>query len=264
MNSCLYSCRVSHRRIHPVEHAFTYRLFMFYLDLDELDAIDKRLRLVSRNHFNAYEYRDSDHHHPRTAPTRENIVSFLQGHDIAEKPGRIMLLTHLRTFGHVFNPVSFYFIDDQAGRPLCAIAEVANTFDEQKLYLIREPGLNGAAWQETQDKRFYVSPYSDLDTQFHFKLRRPADRLALSISQSQDGQPYFFSALAGERQPLTDRALLAYTLRFPLITLKVLGAIHWHALRLYLKRVPVRRKRSHPHLQTDKRPYLGQPKSAAR
>lgn len=257
MRSRLYDCKVSHSRTRPKKHAFSYRLFMFYIDLDEIETISRRLKLVSQRGWAPYQLRTSDHYDAQKASIKENILTYLEdsGYE-RENVGRIYLLTHLRTFGHIFNPVSFYFVGDKSGEPLCSIAEVDNTFNEQKLFLINQP--KGSGFSQNHRKLFYVSPYSDLDTIFHFNLRKPEQSLRLGINQSDgsDPKPFFRSALTGTSVPMSDRALASYSLRFPAITIGIVVGIHWHALLLFLKGHRARKKTENPELQTKKRTYL--------
>ena len=254
MNSCLYKSDVMHRRTSPKKHAFKYGVFMFYLDLDELDELGKRFNLVGRNRFAPYEFRDTDHYNPNEVGIKKSITEYLCENGYDQPIGRIFLLTHLRTWGHLFNPVSFYFVEDQEGKPLCSVAEVGNTFNEQKLFLI-PADTSGQAIQE-QLKNFYVSPFSELDTKFHFRLHKPGDRLRVAIDQSKNGETYFRSALIGEKRDLSARALLLSILRFPFLTLKIVGAIHWQAFLLYLKGAPYQLKSANPDKQTGTHPYL--------
>ena len=227
---------------------------MFYLDLDELDELGERFKLVNRNRFAPYEFRDSDHYNPNEVGIKRSIVQYVSENGYDQPIGRVSLLTHLRTWGHLFNPVSFYFVEDSEGKPLCTIAEVGNTFHEQKLFII--PSDASGAAIEKQTKNFYVSPFSELDTQFHFRLQKPGDRLRVAIDQSQNGEIYFRSALIGEKRELNDQALCLSAMRFPLLTLKIIGAIHWQAFLLYLKGAPYQRKAANPEKQTGTHPYL--------
>jgi len=256
MNSRLYDCRVVHDRKHPRRHRFGYRIFMFYLDLDELEQLDAHIPILSYNHSNLYSLRDNDHFNDGATSIRGNVDKFLEKHDLLKQRGKVYLLTHLRAFGHVFNPVSFFFVEDGQGDPLCLIAEVANTFKEQKLFLVSADNCHHGVYRDRQAKQFYISPFSDLDTHIHFNLHIPGDRLAVGIHESQNGEGYFHSTLVGQARALTTKQLLGYTLRFPFITAGIVFGIHWQALRLYLKKIPFRRKSSHPELQTDIRPYL--------
>ncbi len=257
MNSCLYRCRVLHDRQRPRSHRFAYECFVFCLDLDEVSALERRLWGFSRNRSNVYSLRDSDHLDEGADTIRANLTRYLRRQGIEEPIGQTLLVTNLRVWGYVFNPVSFYFVKNRHGAPLCAVAEVANTFNERKLYLIRPQEPSSGRYRQTHDKQFYISPFSDLDTRMEFDLATPAGRLNLRISESDAEGRYFHSALAGSRRELTNRSLLAATLRFPFMTLSVIAAIHWQAAKLALiKKLPCRRKRDNPQLQTDVRPYL--------
>lgn len=241
MNSALYECRVMHHRLAPKVHHFRYRIFMFAFDLDEIDALAARIPFFSRNRSNVYAFRDRDH---LTLPgleragTKENVVAWLARHGIAfPDGGRIVLVTLPRVLGYTFNPVSFYWCFDAAGAPLCAIAEVGNTFGEMKPYLLRVyTGARG--FRLVTPKHFYVSPFSALDLEFDFSLRVPGDRLHVTVDDLDGGERVMLTSLTGRRAPLTAARLAWLTLKYPFITLKVIGLIHWNALLLWLKGVP--------------------------
>ncbi len=163
---------------------------------------------------------------------------------------RVLLLTHCRVLGYVFNPVSFYFCLDAQDRPLCAVAEVGNTFGEQKPFLLRPEDLaSDGFFRRVVPKHFYVSPFSALDLAFDFKLRVPGEQLDIHIDDREGDHPVLLTALTGRRVPLTDANLARLTLKYPLVTLRVITLIHWHALKLWWKNVPWHRKAANPHLQ---------------
>ncbi|KAB2645551.1 MAG: DUF1365 domain-containing protein [Verrucomicrobia bacterium] len=241
-----------HHRLAPKEHHFRYRIFMLALDLDELDAVAALIPFLSRNRRNLYEFRDRDH---LTLPgfehatLKENLVEYLAQNGIRfPADGRITLVTLPRVFGYIFNPVSFYFCADAAGAPLCAVVQVGNTFREMKPYLLREPSGENA-FRLTTPKHFYVSPFSALDLDFDFKLRVPGERLDIHIDDREGARAILVTALTGERAPLTAARLAWFTLKYPLITLRVIGLIHWHAFLLWAKRLPFHRKAANPDLQ---------------
>ncbi len=260
-HSCLYECRVVHQRLAPKRHHLDYRIFMVWLDLDELDELTARLRLFGRNRSRLYNFRDADHLQAPTAagetrPARgvkAEIRSWLAEQGVAtEEDCRIGLLTLPRVLGYVFNPVSFYFVQTAAGEPLCAVAEVGNTFGELKPFLVPLTGQDGLepTFRRVVPKHFYVSPFSDLELSFDFRLRRPGDQLQIHVHDlAPDGHPVLLSTLTGSRRPLTDGQLLRLTARYPLVTLHVIGLIHWHALKLWWKRLPLYRKAEKPELQ---------------
>lgn len=238
-----------HHRLEPLKNRFVYNVFMFAVDLDEVDTLHSRLRFFSRNRFNLFQFRDRDHVNYGKPNVKENIVEYLRQQGIELNNGRIILVTNLRTFGYVFNPVSFYFCFDENNSPVCAIAEVGNTFGELKPYLLRTQNRTETGFRATMQKYFYVSPFIDLDTVFDFQLNIPGEKMHIVINDYKDGKKIFLSAVTGIRKPLTDARLLWYTIRFPLITLQVITLIHWQALKLYLKKLPYLKKDDHPELQ---------------
>lgn len=240
-----------HHRFKPKEYGFNHKVFMFYLDLDEIDALDKDLKLFSHNRFNLYNFCDRDHLELSGKTVKENILQYLREREHLDfTPGKIMLLTNLRTLGHVFNPVSFYFFFAQDGEPAGVLAEVGNTFGELKPYWLGPETLKDGNYLAQRTKNYYISPFMDLDLILDFHLKLPGDRIFLKVDDlEKTGERFFISSLSGEKKPLTDAALLRSLFFYPLITLKVIGLIHWHALKLWFKKVPHRAKHENPHLQ---------------
>lgn len=231
-----------HRRLSPVEYGFRTQLFTWLIDLDELPQVCARSPWISHNRPNLYSFRDADHLWVGHPDLRANVESYLRREGVPQAVGRIRLLTHLRTFGHVFNPVSFFFIDGMEGQPLAVIAEVHNTFGELKPFLLPPERWNGRTFEHTADKAFYISPFSSLDNELGFDLSPPGEKLRVHIRNSAAGEVFFHSSLTGHRLPISTRNLLPLTLRFPWVTLKVVFLIHWHAFRLHRLGVPFHRK----------------------
>ncbi len=252
MNSCLYECRVHHARLSPRAHRFTYSIFLFALDLDELDALHRDLRLFSLQRHNLYSFRDDDYlpnHEPlhnamaqppvgRESGLKARVVAHLATRGIDLAGGRVLLVTLPRVFGYLFNPVSFYFCYDRRGEPVAALAEVTNTFREIKPYVFGPETRSGGSFRLRVPKHFYVSPFSDVDVAFDFNLGEPGGQLAVQIDDYEGGRRTLTSTLAGPRRELTDARLAWFTCRYPLLTLRIIGLIHWHALRLWFKQVP--------------------------
>jgi uncharacterized protein len=263
MNSCLYKARVMHNRLAPKVHRFHYDVFMFYLDLDEIDVLSKLLKFMSRNRFNLFNFRDKDHLQlPKEKPDtskniRQHITDYLRTNGVDIGKGHIMLLTNLCTFGYQFNPVSFYFCYDENEQPVCSIVEVCNTFLEMKPYFLGKGTMQKNQFKLNTEKYFYVSPFIDMDTNFDFDLHIPGEKLQLKIDDyDKEGKRFFISTLNGERKPLKDSTLLLYFFSFPLITLKVISLIHWQALKLWLKKLPYHKKNDNLPLQKEVyRPY---------
>lgn len=255
MNSCLYKATVMHNRLGPKKHRFHYNVFMFYIDLDEVNELSGKLWMFSKNKFNFFSLRDKEHLQlPIDAPDttksiREQIECYLSDHNIHIGNGKIMLLTNLNVLGYNFNPVSFYFCYNEQGQPLCAIAEVGNTFGEMKPYLLNAQQFDGKKFHLNTIKYFYVSPFIDHDTSFDFQLEIPGDKLNIRIDDIKDGERFFISTLTGNKKELNNGNLLLYSIRFPFITLKIITLIHWNALKLWMKKIPFRRKGENQELQ---------------
>jgi DUF1365 family protein len=249
--SGLYECTVMHHRLYPKRHRFEYPVFFFYLDLDELAALDHRLRLFSRGRFNIYSFNDSDHF-GKSGDVKASALAFLSRHGVdATSVEKVFLLTFPRVFGYVFNPVSFYFATASDGRVLGAIAEVTNTYREQKAYFVPVSSHDGRRFRRVVAKHFYVSPFTKLDVSFDFRLELPGDSLELHVDDVEaDGRRSLVSTVRGRRTELSTARLVWNTFKFPLVTVKVIALIHWNALLLWWKKVPYHRKADDPHLQT--------------
>ena len=235
-----------HRRILPKTHEFVYRIFLFFLDLDELAEIEKAIPFFSVDKPNLYSLRAADYIQFQSGTIRDNLVAFLRSEGFEKVPARIQLLTLPRLLGYTFNPVSIFFCHDEAGDPMTSVVQVGNTFGELKPYIVP---LDGGRFHVRVPKHFYVSPFSDLDLAFDFRLDLPGDRLRVLIDDYSGDVKSLISALTGYRRELTAGNLLFLTAKYPLVTLKIITLIHWQAFRLWLKKIPHRLKESDPHLQ---------------
>lgn len=231
----LYECAVNHTRISPKKHAFDYRVFMLAIDLDNFP----KLPLLSKNRFNLFSIDDRDHIHtdPKKS-TRENLSALLadKGTEVPED-AHITLLTFPRVLGYAFNPVSFYYISSKSREPITAVAEVTNTYREMKLFPLGIPDAEGK-FDRLIAKNFYVSPFSDPNDAFHFRIAQPGEKWHVSINNLTDSNPTLLSSITGERRTLTTSRLALYTVKYPLISLSIIFRIHLHALLLFLKKVP--------------------------
>jgi DUF1365 family protein len=268
----LYDCEVMHARLEPRGHRFTHTVFALAADIGELDDLGRGLRLLGPEGSRApYQLRDRDFlprrpiFHSRTQSEEDfgregdrlpaRVRAFAAAHGCDVPPDARMTLVALpRAFGRSYNPASFHLIE-VGGRLHAAIAEVHNTFGERKAWFLgpecRQP--DGGLRLRTP-KRFYVSPFSGLETEFEFILKAPDDRLLLKVDHWEGGRRTLISAWSGRRVPLTDGRLAWLTLRMPFLVLKVVALIHLHAAWLWLvKRLPFRRKKDDPSQQVDLR-----------
>lgn len=238
MRSALYECRIEHARYGDTPHRFAYRVFAFALDPGEIDELARRIPWLSRNRFNLFAYFDRDH---------ADVAELLRGHGVRRRIGRTLLVTNLRMAGYVFNPVSFFFCFDEDDRPLAAVAEVNNTFGERKAYVLSEHA--DGRFESTQKKHFYISPFIELDVDLRLRLAVPDERLGIVIDDLREGELLLRATMTGRRVPLTAARLLWFAVKYPLLTLRVIAAIHWQALRLWSRGVPFLRKDDRQDLQ---------------
>jgi len=236
--SSIYEGWVMHRRLRPRNHRFRYSVFALLLDLDELALLDRRLLLFKYNRRGLFSFHDKDH--GCGGDLNLWLDELLAKAGISAK-GRRRVLCYPRILGFVFNPLSVWFCEDQEARLKAIVYEVHNTYEERHVYVLAV-SQDLATLRHDCPKEFYVSPFLSRDCHYHFRIRPPDGRVAIAIREDEGEIPVLHASFAGGRCVLGDKALAKMLLRYPLMTLKVVAAIHFEAVRLMLKGV-----RRHPH-----------------
>jgi len=242
MHSCIYRGSVRHRRFHPVPHAFSYSLFMMYLDLEELPMLFSGRWLWSSEHFALAQFRRRDHVGDLQVPLADTVRTLVEQRLGVCPQGPIRLLTHLRYFGYCFNPVSFYFCYDAAGnRVETVVAEITNTpWNERYCYVLGEK-LNEAKGNKKRyrfGKTFHVSPFIDMDSDYDWRFSEPDHHLTIHMENRNANGKFFDATMTLRRQEITGPALATALVQYPFMTGKVIAAIYWQAFRLWWKKAP--------------------------
>jgi uncharacterized protein len=236
----IYAGHVGHTRLRPRRHALRYRIFMLLLDLDDLGALAARLRWFSLGRFNLLSFHPTDHGDGSHEPLRRQVQRHLAAAGLSIDGGAIRLLCMPRVLGYGFNPISLYFCHRPDGELAAVLYEVTSTFGERHSYLIPHTPEGAAGAVGRVAKRLHVSPFMDMALRYTFRVSVPSESVRLAIDAADDEGVILTTRFAGRRRPLTDRHILAACLTHPLLTLKVIAAIHWEALKLLLKGVPLR------------------------
>lgn len=237
----LFVGTVRHRRLTPVPHRFTYRLFMAFLDVDRIPELMRVSRLTGYNAWNWASFDERDHLGDPALPLRERVAAEAARAGVDWPGGPVFLLTNLRYLGYCFNPVSFFYLFDRAGRLAAVLAEVHNTFGGAHNYWLRPAG-GSPLFRSVADKSLYVSPFLPPDLEYRFALTAPAERLTVHVDARRSGERLFDATLALERRPWTAREIRRQLVRQPAMTASVIAAIHRQALALWWRGVPVVRR----------------------
>jgi DUF1365 family protein len=220
--------------VRPFVYELEHDVFYLALDLDELPLLDRRFRLLGRNRSRPFGFRDDDHWLPPATDLGAGVRAHLREEGFEPDGWRVTLIAYPRVLGHVFNPASFFLCRDAEGALRVVVVEVHNTHHERKLYTLR-PTETRAAHVASMGKDHYVSPFISMDAAYTVRVQDRDDRLNIVIDETEAGEPLLQASVALTRLPLTDLALLRTLVRFPLVTLKTIVLIHWHALRLWRK-----------------------------
>jgi len=237
----IYLGTIRHRRFRPKAHRFSYPLFMVYLDIDRIPEALQASRLLSHGRWNWASFHEEDHLGDPALPLRERLRRDAREQGLELPDGPVFLLAHLRYLGYCFNPVSYFYCHDPEGSLRCVMAEVHNTFGERHTYWMdasRGTRRKGVLAFDVP-KAFHVSPFLSMDCRYRWTFNEPGKELRVLVAESERGAFTFCADLSMVRQPWSAASIRRTLFRFPWMTLKVIAAIHWEALWLWIKRVPV-------------------------
>tara|TARA_Y100000816_G_C25908599_1_gene473903 strand:- start:6 stop:767 length:762 start_codon:yes stop_codon:yes gene_type:complete len=232
MNSCIYNGVVTHTRFKPVKHFLKYNTFSILIDLDEIQKLHEINFIFSYNKFNIFSFYDKDHGERDGQPLKNWVLNKLKDFKVNSRINKVKLLCYPRVFGYVFNPLSiFYCYEKDCLRAI--FYEVKNTFNEQHTYIFETKNNNSI--EQSCKKKFYVSPFMEMETFYDFKLKYPSEKLFVSIKQKDKYGVLLSAVQTGNKKKFNLKQLLINLFKYPLMTFKIITAIHFEAFLLWKK-----------------------------
>ena len=242
MNSCIYNGEVTHTRFKPVRHFLKYKTFSLLIDLDEIDELDSRISIFSHNKFNIFSFYDKDHGERDGSNLKEWVLTNIRKFNIEGKINKIKILCYPRIFGYVFNPLSIFYCYEN-DKLKAIFYEVKNTFNEQHTYIFPVQ-KNEKIITQTCNKKFYVSPFMEMETAYNFRLAEPKETLSIFIKQTDNKGMLLSACQIGKKEQISTKKLVQNFFKHPMMTIKIIMAIHFEALRLWKKGVKLVKKNS--------------------
>ena len=241
MTSSIYNGTVIHKRFKPKIHFFKYKVFSLLIDLSELDILDKRINFFSYNKFNLISFFDKDHGERDGSSLIKWVKKNLTDNQIDTEHIRIKLLCYPRILGYVFNPLSIFYVYNNDEKLISILYEVKNTFGEQHTYIFKVENDN--LLQHNCVKKFHVSPFIEMDCNYFFRILKPAEKISVIIDQYQSNEKILYASQDGKRTELTSSELIKSYLKHPLMTFKIISAIHFEAFKLWTKGIKFIKKK---------------------
>ena len=233
-NSYIYTGNVVHKRFKPKIHYFKYKVFSLLIDLSEIKLLDQNLKIFSYNKFNIVSFYDKDHGARNGSSIKDWVISNLKKNNIDTENIQIKLLCYPRIFGYVFNPLSVFYIYDRSSNLISILYEVKNTFGEQHTYVFKTE-INHNLIQHTCKKKFHVSPFIEMDCTYFFRLLKPGNKISVIIDQNDNKGKILYASQDGVRSEINNINLIKSYLKHPLMTFKIIFAIHYEAFKLWSK-----------------------------
>ena len=241
-NSSIYNGTVIHKRFKPKVHFFKYKVFSILIDISEINLLHKNLKIFSHNRFNIISFYDADHGPRDGTSVKEWVIKNLKDNQIDTKDIKIKLLCYPRIFGFVFNPLSVFFIYNKKSELISILYEVKNTFDEQHTYIFKNRE-NENLIKHTCKKKFHVSPFIEMNCTYFFKILKPGDKISVIIDQYDEEGKLLYASQDGSRIELNNKNLFLSYLKHPLMTFKIIAAIHFEAFKLWIKGIKFIKKK---------------------
>ena len=242
INSYIYNGTVIHKRFKPKEHFFKYKVFSLLIDLSELESLDKKISFFSLNKFNLISFYEKDHGNRDGSSLIEWVKFNLNENKINSKNIKIKLLCYPRIFGYVFNPLSVFFIYNSDDQLISILYEVKNTFGEQHTYIFRVEEKNNL-FQHNCEKKFHVSPFIEMNCKYFFRILKPSEKISVIIDQYDQEDKILYASQDGKRTDFTSSQLIKSYIKHPLMTFKVILAIHFEAFKLWTKGIKFVKKK---------------------
>ena len=240
-NSIIYDGKVIHKRFKPKQHYFKYKVFSLLIDIDELEIIQKKIKIFSYNKFNILSFFDIDHGPRDGTPIKNWVIKNLKTIGITNEKIQIQLLCYPRILGYVFNPLSIFFIYDEESKLISILYEVKNTFGEQHTYIFKTE--NDKIIINNCTKKFHVSPFINMECHYNFRVLKTSEKISVIIDQKDKFGKLLYASQDGKAKDFSQKNIIISYIFHPLMTFKIIAAIHYEALKLWLKGIKlVKRK----------------------
>ena len=242
MTSSIYNGTVIHKRFKPKIHYFKYKVFSLLIDLSELEYLSEKIKFFSHNKFNLVSFYEKDHGNRDGSSLVSWVKKNLKDNNINSEDVKIKLLCYPRILGYVFNPLSVFYIYNIDEKLICILYEVKNTFGEQHTYIFKVDNDQNL-YQHNCSKKFHVSPFIEMNCKYFFRLLKPGEKISVIIDQYQTDEKILYASQDGQRVDFNTKELIKSYLKHPLMTFKIILAIHFEAFKLWLKGIKFIKKK---------------------